>query len=68
MLSKYVGACADIFVSKAADLATFQVEQATLYERYSFSYHVYSYTFSEKQEVKGLHMNLFKMSILKIMF
>lgn len=61
MLSEYVDICVDTLVRKEADLATCQMEQAILYENRSVSQQVNSYTFSEKQEFKGLHMNLFKM-------
>lgn len=58
MLGKGVDAYADAFVSKAADLAV----------KYQFFQQVILPTFSEKQEVKGLYMKLFKMRIFKTLF
>lgn len=55
MLGKGVDVYADAFVSKAADLAV----------KYQFFQQVILPTFSEKQEVKGLYMKLFKMRIFK---
>lgn len=51
-------AYADAFVSKAADLAV----------KYQFFQQVILPTFSEKQEVKGLYMKLFKMRSFKTLF
>lgn len=58
MLGKGVDAYADAFVSKAADLAV----------KYQFFQQVILPTFSEKQEVKGLYMKLFKMRSFKTLF
>lgn len=68
MLSKGVDVYADAFVSKAADLAALLTEQATQYVKYQFFQQVILPTFSEKQEVKGLYMKLFKMRIFKTLF